>query len=98
MKKVALVGHCGPDSSYLRMTIRRAATDIDVLMIDDESALNRALSDGVHLLLLNRELSYGFTDSFGVDLIKRLRPTHPNLKMMLISNYPDAQSEAQQAG
>jgi two-component system chemotaxis response regulator CheY len=98
MKKVALVGHCGPDSSYLRMTVRRADTNIDVLMVDDESDLKRAINDGVSLLLLNRELSYGFHDTFGVDLIKRLRPLHPDIKMMLVSNYPDAQSDAVKAG
>jgi hypothetical protein len=98
MKKVALVGHCGPDSSYLRMSVRRADADIDVLMVDDESDLKRAINDGVQLLLLNRELSYGFNDSFGVDLIKRLRTVHPELKMMLVSNYPDAQADAIEAG
>ncbi len=98
MKKVALVGHCGPDSSYLRMSVRRADAEIDVLMVDDESDLKRAISEGVELLLLNRELSYGFQDSFGVDLIKRLRPLHPDVKMMLVSNYPDAQSDAVRAG
>ena len=29
-KKIALVGHCGPDSSYLRMTVAKAGRDIQV--------------------------------------------------------------------
>jgi two-component system, chemotaxis family, chemotaxis protein CheY len=94
MKKVALVGHCGPDSAYLRMAVRKAAPEADVFMIDDEEELAKALKDGTNLLLLNRELSYGFADVMGVDLIKRLRPQHPQVKVMLVSNYAEAQAEA----
>ena len=34
-KKVLLVGHCGPDSSYLRMAVKRAVPEVDILMADD---------------------------------------------------------------
>ena len=54
----------------------------------------RRSTDGTHLLLLNRELSYGFNDVMGVDLIKRLRPQHPQVRLMLVSNYAEAQAEA----
>jgi hypothetical protein len=36
-RKVALVGHCGPDSSYLRMTVAKAGRDIQVLSADDDA-------------------------------------------------------------
>jgi hypothetical protein len=98
MKKVALVGHCGPDSSFLRITVRKAHPEAEVLMVDDDRELTRALADGVELLLLNRELSYGFHDTLGVDLIKRLKDQNLNVKMMLVSNYPEAQQEAIAAG
>ena len=97
-KKVALVGHCGPDSSYLRMAVRGAVRDADVSMADDERELTRAIEAGVDLLLLNRELDYGFSNRKGVDLIKRLRPQHPHLRMMLVSNYEEAQADAVAAG
>ena len=29
-----------------------------------------------------------------MDLIKRLRAAHPSVKLMLVSNYPDAQADA----
>ena len=94
-KKIALVGHCGPDSSYLRMTVMKAAgTGAQILMADDDSELKDALEQGVDLILFNRELGYGFQDKMGVDAIKRLRATHPNLKTMLVSNYADAQAAA----
>lgn len=98
MKTVGLVGHCGPDSSFLRMTVRKALPDAQVISIDDERELTRALTTGVDLLLFNRELGWGFNDQPGVDLIASLRAGHPNVRMMLVSNYPAAQAEAERVG
>ena len=97
-KKIALVGHCGPDSSFLRMAISSADRSATILAADDSSELNKLLTDGVDLLLLNREMPYGFEDSEGVGLIRKLRSKHPAVKMMLVSNYPDAQAAAVKAG
>ena len=97
-KKIALVGHCGPDSSYLRMAVGNAIKGAKVLMIDDDEDLTRAVNDGVDLLLFNRVLEFGFSADLGVDLIKRFRQAHPDLKMMLVSNYADAQTAAVAAG
>ena len=55
-KKVALVGHCGPDSSFLRIVVSRAAKDIHILTADDGRELMQMLSEGVDLLLFNRQL------------------------------------------
>jgi two-component system, chemotaxis family, chemotaxis protein CheY len=68
-KKVALVGHCGPDSSFLRIAVSRAERDIQVVSVDDDSDLKRLLDEGVDLLLLNRQLDYGFDEDEGVALI-----------------------------
>ena len=97
-KKVALVGHCGPDSSYLRMTIAKAGRDIQVLSADDDGELKRVLDGGVDLLLLNRQLDYGFDEQEGVALIRKLRAAHPRVKLMMVSNYPDTQAAAVAAG
>ena len=93
-KKVALVGHCGPDSSFLRIAVSRAAKEAKVLAADDSQSLQRVLEDGVDLLLLNRQLDFGFDVEEGVDIIRKLRPQYPNVKMMLVSNYPEAQAAA----
>ena len=98
LKRVALVGHCGPDSSYLRLAVGRAGKDIQVMMVDDDAELKRMLDGGVELLLLNRQLEYGFDDREGVDLIRKLRAGYPKVKTMLVSNYPEAQQEAVAAG
>jgi two-component system chemotaxis response regulator CheY len=95
---VALVGHCGPDSSYLRMTVSSALKDVTVTTVHDESSLNQVIAQGVDLLLLNRQLDYGYNTDEGVELIQQLRARHPHLKLMLVSNYPDAQDAAVQAG
>jgi predicted oxidoreductase len=97
-KKVALVGHCGPDSSYLRMTVSAADKSIKVLAADTEQELQHLLDDGVDLLLFNRVMDYGFADDEGVAIIRRLREKHPKVKMMLVSNFPEAQQAAVAAG
>jgi hypothetical protein len=91
---IVLVGHCGPDSSFLRMAVSSADRTAQVVMADDPAELNQALKTGAGLILFNRELGYGFDGQMGVDLIKHLRQTHPHVKTMLVSNYPDAQAAA----
>lgn len=98
-KKILLVGHCGPDSSYLRMAVRSADKDAAIIAADDAAELRQALDgDGIDLILFNRELGYGFDEDGGVEVIKWLKPNYPSLKMMLVSNYPDAQAAAIKAG
>ena len=43
-------------------------------------------------------LDYGFAETEGVELIRNLRSRYPELKTMLISNYPKAQTAALAAG
>jgi hypothetical protein len=93
-KKVALVGHCGPDSSFLRIAVSRAAREAQVLSVDDDGDLKRLLDEGVDLLLLNRQLDFGFDEQEGVALIRRIRAAYPHVKAMLVSNYPEAQAAA----
>jgi DNA-binding NarL/FixJ family response regulator len=93
-KTVVLIGHCGADSSYLRIAVGSADPSAQVVMADDEATLQRHLGEGADLLLLNRVLDYGFAEEEGVALIRRLRQKHPELKMMLVSNYDDAQQAA----
>jgi two-component system chemotaxis response regulator CheY len=99
MKKVVLVGHCGADSSYLRIAVSSAgAAGISVVAADEQSELDDALASGVELVLVNRVLDWGFDAQEGVALINRLRQTHPHVKTMLVSNYADAQAAAVAAG
>jgi hypothetical protein len=93
-KKVALVGHCGPDSSFLRIAVSRVGRDVHVVAADDAKELKHVLDAGVDLQLLNRQLDFGSDDFEGIDVIRKLRPAYPNVKMMLVSNYAEAQAAA----
>jgi DNA-binding NarL/FixJ family response regulator len=97
-KKVVLVGHCGPDASYLRQAIKSAAGDVVVTNAEDDAALSGALEAGVDLILFNRELGYGFQTEEGVEMIRSLRQKNANLRLMLVSNHPEAQAAAVAAG
>jgi hypothetical protein len=98
VKKVVLVGHCGPDSSYLRIAVSRAGKDVKVLSADDSDELKRLLDGGVDLLLLNRQLDFGFDEHEGIAVIRSVRTKYPAVKTMLVSNYPEAQEAAVRAG
>lgn len=95
---VALVGHCGPDSSFLRMAVSGAVSGVRVVMVDSDTELNEALDGGVDLLMLNRKLDFGFDQHDGVELLRRIKQRYPDQKVMMISNYADAQQAAEAAG
>ena len=98
MRKIALVGHCGPDSYMLRSSVKHSVKESDVAMIADEAKLAAALEGGVELLLINRQLDGVFNSHEGVDLVRRLAASHPQVATMIISNYADAQRAAEAAG
>ena len=98
-KKVLLVGHCGADSTYLRMAVKKAAGDPEILQAEDSAELEHALeTQSIDLVLFNRQLDYGFGSDQGTEVIRSFHGKHPNTKMMLISNYPEAQQAAVAAG
>ncbi len=98
MSKVLLVGHCASDGTYLRMAVKSAVEDVTFSSADENAALERALKQGVDLILFNRELDFGFEPATGVEMIRALKPRYPQVRMMLISNHADAQAAAVAAG
>ena len=98
MTRIALVGHCGVDGPRIEAAIHDVCDIADVTAIHDPDALARVIDDGADLLLFNRELGYGFGDDGGVDVMTQFRRDHPQLKMMLISDRPDAQVAAKKVG
>ena len=96
--RVLLVGHCGPDASYLRMAVRTALGQVQIISAEDKDEMESAIKAGVDLVLFNRELGYGYEPGIGVEMIRLLRPSHAALPMMLVSNYADAQTAAEAAG
>lgn len=100
--RIALVGHCGPDSFALRSAAGRTVPGVRVVFANDARAVDTEL--GVSdLLLVNRVLDGEFESSEGVELIRELvaRPAQNGGRkaaVMLVSNFADAQQEAVAAG
>ena len=93
-KKVLLVGHCSPDSSYLTLAVRSICPDAAVQRVNDDTALMAHLEAGADLILVNRMMDGDFKDISGVNAIARYRRLYPTISAMLVSNYTDAQASA----
>ena len=94
VKRVGLVGHCSPDSSHLTMALTAAVPGVKVIRVTDDAGTEKLLADGVDLLLVNRAMEHGYSEAIGTDYLKMLKAKAPNVKMMLITNYPDVQAQA----
>ena len=96
--RIALVGHCGFDSGSLSRFASDTAPDAEVVRINDQQALNE-YADASTLLLVNRVLDGRFdVGGSGIELIKSIASQPDAGPMMLVSNYADAQEEAEAAG
>jgi len=93
--RIVMVGHCGPDSYALKSAVGSAVPGAEVVFANDEKKLAESVK-GAALLLVNRVLDGDFADDGGIELIGKLAATGANV--MLVSNYPDAQEEAEKAG
>lgn len=92
VQRVLCVGNCAFDQSQLQ----RLFPDSVSVESADSTAAALAQAAGCHLVLVNRILDR--TGESGLELIDGLRQQHPAVPVMLISNYPDAQQQAEQAG
>jgi DNA-binding NarL/FixJ family response regulator len=96
--RIVLVGHCGVDAPRLEAEVSRCLPQADVLSVNSEEELEDACEEGADLLLINRQLPYGFESEEGVELMHELQQMHPDVKMMLVSDRTDAQAQAREAG
>ncbi|TVS03065.1 MAG: hypothetical protein EA423_08810 [Phycisphaerales bacterium] len=97
---VALVGHCGADASSLKRFVSRVDKGVSVVRVNDEASLRDAI-DSASVMLVNRALDGSLGTSSGVELIRTLassRGDSPLPTLLLVSNYADAQEEAEAAG
>ena len=95
--RIALVGHCNVDGPRLQKEVSQCIQGAQVTRVNDEEALRKCCEEGADLLLVNRE-PVGFAGSEGVDLIRQVKQDYPDQKALLVSDYPEAQQEAQAAG
>jgi hypothetical protein len=96
-KRVILVGHCNVDGPRLQSEIASCVQGAEVLRINSDNDLRRTCEEGGDLWLINRE-PVGFGRSAGVDLVRQVCGGHPGAKVMLVSDYPEAQADAVAAG
>lgn len=96
-RTAVLVGHCLPDRMMLTSAVRRAVGDASVEAVNDSAALEAHLN-GESVLLVNRVLDGRFDTREGVELIRRVCAMPDPPLALLISNYPEAQQEAIDAG
>jgi hypothetical protein len=95
--KVVLVGHCGFDQASIGRAVAGALPGVAVESVYDSEGLDEHAGPDA-LLLVNRVLDGRFGTGSGVDLIAELHGREVRPLMMLISNYPDAQAQAVEAG
>jgi len=96
--RVALVGHCGPDSWMLKGVVGRVFPGGAVAMVNDVQATLVHAVEG-DLVLVNRKLDGDFESESGLTLIGALMAL-PKRKaaVMLVSNIAEAQAEAAALG
>jgi hypothetical protein len=83
------------------MAVQKAFPGEPVKAVLDDTTLDReaaAAAGKLLLLLVNRVLEPGFDTESGVELIPLLRKKYPAARLLLVSNYPDAQAQAVAAG
>ena len=93
---VVLVGHCGIDGPRLQTELSRLP-DVEVTRVNSSADLDRTCMSGhADLLLVNRE-PVGF-DEDGIAIVRKVAEKYPGTKVILVSDYPEAQAEAERAG
>lgn len=96
-KRIVLVGHCGPDSFALRSAMQSFVPGAVVESADSQEEAEAAAVSS-DLLVINRVLDGDFATPSGVELIRTLALQGVGARLMLVSNFADAQHEAEAAG
>ena len=96
--RIVLVGHCGVDAPRLEKAVSKILPRAEVISVNSEECLQDICEEGADLLLINRQLPFGFEAEEGVELIHEIQQMHPDVKTMLVSDRPDAQEQALRAG
>ena len=97
MKKILDIGQCDRDHGLLTKLASEAGASI-TRAYDDADAFKKLESEPFDLIWVNRMLDSD--NSYGIEIIKKLA-AHPSLSVipaMLVSNFKEAQAEAQKCG
>jgi len=93
-KKVLSVGQCSADHSSIAYMMKRHFDAEVVAAHSFEDAEYRLRRGGINLVLVNRV--FNNNGASGVDFIAEIKGNAdlPQVPVMLVSNYPDAQEQA----
>jgi two-component system, chemotaxis family, chemotaxis protein CheY len=96
-KRVLSVGQCGADHASISSTLRRQFSAEVAPADGGDEALGLLRQGGFDLVLVNRTLDAGGS---GLRFIEQLKAdeTLKAIPVMLVSNYEDAQRQAEAAG
>jgi len=92
------VGQCVPDHASIRRLLEKHF-DVKVEQADSlEDTLSRLREKPVDLILINRKLDVDYSD--GIEILKTIKadPRLAALPVMLVTNYPEHQQAAVDAG
>ena len=95
-----LIGHCSPDSGMLRSAIGQVVEKAATVRVNDDAGLAAVRVPGA-IWLVNRVLDGSFASEDGLGLIEatvRSRAEGAGPQVLLVSNYPDAQADAERRG
>lgn len=97
-KRVLSVGQCVPDTNSL-VHFLTSHFDVDIDQSDVEAdTLEKLKQNPYDLVTVNRKLDADYSD--GIELIRKIKrlPEIKSSHFMLVSNYPEYQEEAVDAG
>jgi DNA-binding response OmpR family regulator len=95
-KTILDVGHCGYDGPRM-MQLLQSKVGVKVDTADTlASAAEKLSAGGYDVVLINRELPFEGTE--GLELIRQMKSAGDPTPVMLVSDRPDAQRQAEACG
>lgn len=95
VKRVLSVGQCGYDDSRIGALVREVLGAFLDRAGDGAEALKMLGEKSYALVLANRQFDRGGS---GLELISRMKSDGVSIPVMLVSDYPEAQAAAMEAG
>ncbi len=98
IKRILIVGQCHADGPAMVEQFQRELPGVDVREVSSATDLQRQSPGPDTLVMINRVLEGGYDTDSGIDLISKLRQSPTPPATMLITNYPQWQQKAVEAG
>jgi CheY-like chemotaxis protein len=97
-KTVLSIGQCRPDNAAITHFLT-SNFHVDVLATDlADDSLTALEGKTVDLILINRKLDADYSDGMEIMKLIKSNPQTEQIPVMLISNFPESQEQAVEAG